>query len=242
MDKLLIGFTTLRPGQFPRSRDVSLTIAPGEGRARLDPDEPPTLGTITQGRLVLESESFPRFAPLTLTLTGADLVFRVRDRRLVQLTFQDGREPLLRLYCTGIFRAAFLHRLFQPLDDRLVVTRTNTLSEDCDDQTASGYLSRDVHCRTVLAVHLLEGALVTSPDYSKGLQHVVEWGAVELRRSGSGILKLQLHGARLVCDIARGNLAGLRVYDSRGPVANLSFLDASGAGVSASVAVVDTLP
>ena len=102
MDKLLLGLTALRPGQIPVSRDVTLTITPGEGRARLEPDQPPTLGTISQGRLVLESESFPRFAPLTLTLTGADLGFRVRERKLINFGFKDAEHHFLRLQQSNV--------------------------------------------------------------------------------------------------------------------------------------------
>ena len=43
----------------------------GEGEIWMNGAQPPTLGTIISGTLLMASESFPRFAPLTLTLTGA---------------------------------------------------------------------------------------------------------------------------------------------------------------------------
>jgi hypothetical protein len=127
--------------------------------------------------------------------------------------------------------------------DQLVVTRTNTLSGDCDNPLIhERYGAPDTHCRTTLLIQLLDGELATSPDYETGFQDIVEYGRLELRRNAQGVLKLRFHGARVVLDIAGGSVIGLRVHDSRGAVANLSLLDASGAGVSATVAVVDTLP
>ena len=55
-------------------------------------------------------------------------------------------------------------------------------------------------------------------------------------------LTLQMHGARMEWDFANGVMTGLRVFDSQGAVANLRLLDLSGAGVTVTAALMDTLP
>ncbi|MBI4604966.1 MAG: hypothetical protein HY721_23640 [Planctomycetes bacterium] len=240
MDKLLIGFTALRPGQLPASHDVTLSVAPGEGQALLDPNEPPTLGTITRGRLVIASESFPRFAPLTFTLTGADLCFTVRRRRLLSFAVRDRDEDFLRLHCSSLWKAAYLHRLFLPFKKRVVVTRVNLAAGGCGAASLD-FGPPDVECRSALQIDVLQGEIGVSPDFAKGLKGLVQDGKVELRRDAQGELKLQMHGARMEWELARGVLVGLRVHDSRGTVANLSVLDHSGAGVGTTVSVLDTL-
>jgi len=228
MDKILLGLTYLRPGQFPASRDVELSVTPGEGSMLLDPNTPPALGTLQQGRLVIASESFPRFAPLTLTLAGADLRFSTRNGRLLGFTLRDRGEDCLKLSCRGIYRAAFRYKLFWVPENRITVRRFNSLDGD-----------RETH----LSLNVLKGSVgAGGPGFEKLASGEVRWGSLEIRRAADGELKLQLHGARMEWDVAGGTIVGLRAYGSRGAVGHFNLFDHSGAGVTASVSVLDTLP
>jgi hypothetical protein len=227
MDKFLIGLSYLVPGQLPGSRDVTLSIKPGEGTALLEPGVTPDLGTIQEGRLILASETFPRFAPLSLTLTGADLRFATRAGRLLSFTMRDGGQDCLRLNCSGVWSAAWRHKLVLRPQDRVVVSRIHSLQNDDE---------------TPLELNLLAGSIWKSRDIQMGNGGLVEFGKVELRRDAAGELKLQLHGARFELTFGGGTLVGLRAFDSRGLVASLHVLDHTGAAVGVTVAVVDTLP
>jgi hypothetical protein len=224
---LIVNLTYLRFGNLHGSRDLTLSIANGEGQVWLDPAVIPEIGTITQGRLVIASESFPRFAPLTMTLTGADLRFLVRRERLLNFALVADGETLLRLHCTGMWGAAYRYRLARPLANRVVVTRIDGMDDDRE---------------TSLAINVLEGSVETSPGYEEDLGGGAIYGKLDLRRDQAGELKLQMHGARMEWDFANGVMAGLRVFDSQGAIANLRLLDLSGAGVTVTAALMDTLP
>lgn len=226
-NNLIINLTHLRFGNLPGSRDLTLRVTNGEGQTWLDPAVIPTIGTITQGKLVIASESFPRFAPLTMTLTGADLRFLVRRGRLLNFELIAQRETLLRLHCTGLWTAAYRYRLTWPAENKVIVTRIDGVDNDRE---------------TSLEINVLKGSVETSPGFEQGSNKVVAYGKLELRRDVDGELKLQMHGARMEWDFANGVMTGLRVFDSRGAVANLRILDLSGAGVSITAALMDTLP
>lgn len=228
MDKILLGLTYLRPGQFPASRDVQIAVTPGEGAMLLDPNTPPALGTLQQGRLVIASESFPRFAPLTLTLAGADLRFVTRNGRLLSFALRDRGEDSLKISCQGIYRAAFRYALHWVPETRVTLRRFNSLDGDRE---------------TRLALNVLKGSIAPGgAGFEREATGRIRWGALEIRRAADGEMKLQLHGARMEWDVANGTLTGLRVYDSRGVVGHFNLFDHSGAGVTASVSVLDTLP
>ena len=225
-NNLILNLTYLRFGNLPGSQDLTLRVTNGEGQTWLDPAVIPTIGTIAQGTLVIASEDFPRFAPLTMTLTGADLRFLVRRERLLNFGLIARRETLLRLHCTGLWTAAYRYRLTWPLENRVIVTRINGVDDDRE---------------TSLEINVLKGSVEASPDFEETTD-VVTYGKLELRRGDDGELKLQMHGARMEWDFANGVMTGLRVFDSQGAIANLSILDMSGAGVSITVALMDTLP
>ena len=234
MDKLLISVAYLRPGQLPATHDVTLSVAPGQGRIALEPDVPPTLGTISNGTLVIESETFPRFAPLTLTISGADCSFRVRQGRLIAFALHRSSEDLLRMHCTSVWTAAYRYRLAWPATtDRVEVTRLDGVNKGLDGKD----------WETTLAVHVLEGTVAGSGDFSRLPDNTtVRYGRVLLRRAASGDLTLQMHGARMEWGFADGVWVETRIFDSQGAVAHLQTLDLARAGIAASVAVVDTLP
>ena len=225
-NNIVLNLTYLRFGNLPGSQDLTLKVTNGEGQTWLDPAVIPTIGTITEGTLVIASESFPRFAPLTLTLTGADLRFLVRRERLLNMQLIARRETLLRLHCTGIWTAAYRYRLTQPQESRVIVTRINGVDDDRE---------------TSLEIDVLKGSVEGSVDLELGPSKQVIYGKLDLRRDDDGELVLRMHGARMEWDFAGGVMTGLRVFDSQGAIANLRILDMSGAGVSVTAALMDTL-
>jgi hypothetical protein len=228
MDKLLLGFAFQHPGQLPASRDVMLSLTPGEGQMLLDPLTPPDIGTVEEGRLVIASESFPRFAPLTLTLAGADLRFTVRSGKVLKAALRHRGDEMLRLYCNDIWQAAYRHQITWVFADRVTLSRFNSMDGDRE---------------TALEVRVLAGSVVPSVDLEKSNPGgVVGQGWLELRRGAGGQLKLQMHGARLELSIHKGVLVGLRAFDSKGEVAAVHLLNLSGGGLGASVSVVDAMP
>jgi hypothetical protein len=226
-NNLAVSLTYLRPGQLPGQRDLSLQVTNGEGQVWLDPAVTPTIGAITQGRLVIASEHFPRFAPLTLRLTGADLRFHVRRGLLLNFELVADQATPLRLHCTGLWTAAYRYRLRRPPDkDKVIVTRINSVDNDRE---------------TSLEIDVLKGSLDPSPGFEQDTNGIVNYGKLDLRRANDGELKVQMHGARMEWDFANGVLSALRVFDSRGAIANLWVLDMSGAGIAVTAALMDTL-
>lgn len=227
-NNLAVGLTYLQRGQHAGRRDLTLQITNGEGQVWLDPTETPTIGRITQGGLVIASENFPRFAPLTLTLTGADLRFHVRRGLLLNVELVAGQATPLRLHCTGLWTAAYRYRLHAPQgQNKVIVTRINSVDGDRE---------------TSLDIHVRKGSIVPSPDYEQASNGAVSYGILALRRAGTGELTLQMHGARMEWDFANGRLTGMRVFDSRGAIAHLSLLDLSGANIAVTAELSDTLP
>ena len=90
-NNILLGFSYLKFGQQPASGEMTLRVEEGEGEVWFEPGVLPTMGSIQQGTLVVASECFPRFAPLTMTLTGADLCFNVRLKHVVSFGVLNGR-------------------------------------------------------------------------------------------------------------------------------------------------------
>jgi hypothetical protein len=232
-NNLIITLTHLLPGNLPSSHTLTLTIRNGEGEAWLDPAVTPTSGMITRGKLVLASESFPRFAPLTLTLTGADLSFLVRQSQVLNFSLVDGAQTMLRLLCSGLWTAAHSYRLTWPAppyqNPYLILTRIN---------------AADGNRETPLIINVLKGSIAGLPGGFRkvGTTDVVSNDRVQVLRANDGELTLQLHGARMEWDFANGVMVRLRVFESRGPIANLMLPDLSGAGVSVSVAFAGMLP
>jgi hypothetical protein len=224
---LALSLTFLHAGQLPASHDFTFVIANGQGQVSLEPAQMPVIGTITQGKLVISSENFPRFAPLTVTLTGVDLRFHVRRRLLLNFEIVERTEPLLRLHCTGLWKAAYLYRLDWPADDQVTITRVNAV---------------DNNRETALNIYVTKGTVEPSPGAEKEPDGQVTYGKVHLRRSSDGDLKLRMHGARMEADIRNGVVTGLRISDSLGAIASFQILDWSAAGVGMSVSLLDTLP
>ncbi len=225
-NSLLLGLTYRGAAGLPSSRDMTLRVSNGEGQVWLDPAVTPTIGTITDGTLVIASESFPRFAPLTLSLTGVDLSFLVRHRQLLSLALCDSREAMLRLHCTGLWTAAYAYSLAVPDPDILRITRRN--GADSDRTTA-------------LRIELLQGSIVGRPGkFRREATGTVIDDRVTLKRD-DGTLKLRFHGARMECRFAGGRLSALRIFDSQGPIAMLGLVNLAGAGVAVSAALMDSL-
>jgi hypothetical protein len=224
-------------GNLAGSRTLTMSVRNGEGQVWLDTGVTPTIGTITQGMLTLASETFPRFAPLTLTLTGADLCFLVRNGQLVHFALVDGAETLLRLYCTSLWTAAYSYQLDWPTvpspQDRLVLTRLN--GADIDGLTKQPRAS-------AMELYRLKGTIQGQPGASRRFPNsdVVRSDKVVLARASDGELVLQLHGGRMEWDFAGGVLTALRAFGSSGPVANTRVLGID-AGASISVAFLDTV-
>jgi len=232
----------LLPGNLPSSRTVTLTVPNGEGECYFDPALMPVPGTITSGTLTLASDgtytaapTFPRYAPLTLGITGADVCFQVRQGQVVNVALVDGDETMLRLYCTGPWSAALSYQLTWPTDNasqlKLSLTRTNAL--DIDDVTGQPR-------QTTLELYRRNGSIVGLPGVDRKLPNsdVVSSDKVVFKRDNTGVLTLQLHGARLEWDFASGLLAAVRIYAGQGPIASLRLprLAGNGTGVSAAFA------
>jgi hypothetical protein len=231
-NNLIVTLTYLVYGNLPSSRTLTFKIRNGEGEVWLDPSVTPTLGTITKGTLVLASESFPRFAPMTLTLTGADLSFLVRQSQVLNFSLIDGGETMLRLVCTNFWTAAYRYRLTWPSTPfqfpSVILTRIN--GADSDRETS-------------LQINVIKGSIGGLPGgfRKQTSSDVVSNNQVQLLRAVDGELKLQLHGARMEWVFNNSTLTGLRVFDSKGPIAKLKVPDVSASGVSVSAAFMDTL-
>jgi hypothetical protein len=237
-NNIALTFAYLLPGGLPSSRTVTLRVREGEGETWLDPAITPTLGSITQGTLTIASETFPRYAPLTMTLTGADLSFQVRQGQIINFALVDDDETMLRLYCTSPWSAALSYQLTWPTDNsgqlKLILTRINAL--DIDDVTGQPR-------QTSLELYRLAGSIVGLPGGFRkvGATDVVKNDTVTLKRNGNGELKLQASGVRMEWDFAGGLLNALRVFDSRGKLASLRLPALAGQGSGVSAAFLDTL-
>jgi hypothetical protein len=227
-NNLVLGLTYRTAGGLPSSRAVTLRVVNGEGQVWLDPATTPTIGTITAGTLVIASESFPRYAPLTMTLSGADLGFTVRLGQLLNFALVDGRETLLRLHCSSLMTAAYAHHLkVAPVGGGLTLTRVNR---------------GDADRTTTLNIEVLQGAIAGLPGkFRRELDGAVLDDRVLLQRDAGGVLKLRFHGARMEWLFEGGRMSALRVFDSQGALASLRLLNLSGAGVAVSAALMDTL-
>ena len=84
---ITLSVSYLHLGQNPASGEMSIRLKDGEGEAWYTPGYLPVEGSIQDGQLIYSSECFPRFAPLTLTITGADLRFHVRSRQVLSFSF-----------------------------------------------------------------------------------------------------------------------------------------------------------
>ncbi len=237
-NNIALTFAYLLPGGLPSSRTLTLRVREGEGETWLDPAVTPTLGNITQGTLTIASETFPRYAPLTMTLTGADLCFQVRQGPIINFSLVDGDETMLRLYCTSPWSAALSYQLTWPTDNsgqlKLILTRINAL--DIDDVTGQPR-------QTSLELYRLSGSIVGLPGGFRkvGSTDVVSNDKVTLMRDSNGELKLQASGMRMEWDFAGGLLNALRVFDSRGKIASLRLPALAGQGSGVSAAFLDSL-
>ncbi len=237
-NNIALTFAYLLPGGLPSSRTLTLRVREGEGETWLDPAVTPTLGSITQGTLTIASETFPRYAPLTMTLTGADLCFQVRQGQIINFSLADGDETMLRLYCTSPWSAALSYQLTWPTDNsgqlKLILTRINAL--DIDDVTGQPR-------QTSLELYRLSGSIAGLPGGFRkvGSTDVVSNDKVTLMRDSNGELKLQASGMRMEWDFAGGLLNALRVFDSRGKLASLRLPALAGQGSGVSAAFLDTL-
>ncbi len=232
----------LLPGNLPSSRTVMLSVQNGEGECWFDPAQMPAPGAITQGTLVFASDgtftaapTFPRYAPLTIRITGADLCFHVRQGQLVNFALVDGDETLVRFYCTGPWTAALSYRVTWPSHNQsqleLIVTRVNAL--DMDDVSGRPR-------ETTLELYRLKGSITGLPGLFRKQPNsdVVSSDKVLLKRANDGELIVQLHGARMEWDFANSLLRVIRLYSGQGALASLRLpaLAGSGTGVSAAFA------
>jgi hypothetical protein len=230
-NRLLINLSYLRPNNLPGSRDMTLRVRNGEGQVWLDPATTPVIGTVTEGRLVIASENFPRYAPLSMTLTGADLMFHVRQGRVLSFGLVAQGETLFRLLCANPWLAAYRYELRRPAPNRLILSRFNQADEDRETQ---------------LEINVVKGA---DPDPITGQRGgartqpdgKVLVDKVLVRRADDGELRVQLHGARMEWDFAAGVMSAFRVYDSRGIIGAFSVLGQVGAGVGVTVSFLDTI-
>jgi hypothetical protein len=237
-NNIVLTFAYLLPGGLPSSRTMTLRVRQGEGQTWLDPAVTPTLGSITQGTLTIASETFPRYAPLTMTITGADLCFQVRAGQIVNFALIDGDETLSRLYCTGPWSAAVSYTLTWPSDNlgqlKLVLARINAL--DIDGVT-------NLPRQTSLELYRLTGSIVGLPGGFRKVasSDVVSSDKVILQRDTNGELKLQAHGVRMEWEFIAGLLSALRIFDSSGKLASLRLPTLAGQGTGVSAAFMDTL-
>jgi hypothetical protein len=238
-NNLMISVNYRRAGSgLPGSRDLTLKVTEGEGECWLDAPAMPVLGPVTEGRLVMASESFPRYAPLTLSLTGADLVFLVRDRQVLNLALTDGREMIAQFFCNGLWTAPYRYQLrWLASAKRVVLSRLNWAE-------LNGVTHQPRETRLEINVVDGKGEIVGAlGDFGIEPQTgLVIDNQIVVRRAADGELKLQLHGARMEWDFRNGVVVGLRVFESQGAIANLRLLDRSAARIGMSVAFMDTLP
>jgi hypothetical protein len=231
-NNILFNFAYRNFGGIPGSREMTLNVRNGEGEVWLDPSVTPVAGTITDGTLVMASESFPRYAPLSMTITGADLCFHVRQGRLLSFAFVRRGDILMRLLCTNFLRAAYRYEVQRSGNTQLILSRYNQADGD-----------RATH----LEMNVTKGA---APEPIGGM---IGGGRIDqqtgkvlvdkllVRRAADGELKLQFHGARFEWQFAGGALRAVGVYDSRGKIGIFSVLPQAGAGVAVTAAFSDTL-
>jgi hypothetical protein len=222
---VLLTLNHLRPGQVAESVAIHLRVEEGGGEAWYTPDYLPTLGSLQSGTLVLSSPCFPRYAPLTLTIEGADLCFTVRNRQTLGVCLVDGLDELLRIRCTNFIRAAQRLRL------RAQVSKV----ELPDESTRSFQRLR------LRSENLASGqSIVIDTDVVRGKLGILACAAVDpdgtsvddrvsLRRDANGELRWRLHAARMELDFRDGALHGLRLFGAAGQLARVHFLNLSAA-------------
>ncbi len=231
-NNLLFSVNYLRVGSHvPTSRDFTVKVTSGEGQVWLDPApiSLPVVGTDIQGTLVMASESFPRFAPLTLTIEGADLYFQVREGQVVGWGFSAGGEEILRLRCSNLWTSAIIHRLiWPPGDQRLILMRTNAV----------------VGWERQFEIQLLKGSIAGQVGGFRkevGTNRVLS-DRVVLQRASDGELKLRLHAARFELHFSEGYVVGFGVFDGFGRIARMGILSMPQGPVSLGVSFLSTIP
>src|SRR5262245_26669209 len=123
LNNLVLTFVVADLGGAATAYDAALEVVNGEGQVWLEPAELPAIGEITTGQLIIASENFPAYAPLTLHLRGLELRLLAQGSHLIGGGFYANGRSVLRLQCSGAFHPSLVYTLHWPSQERLLIRR-----------------------------------------------------------------------------------------------------------------------
>lgn len=229
LNHLMLTFVTSELGGVSSSHDAALEVINGQGQVWLEPPDLPMLGEITTGSLIVASENFPAYAPLTLKLQGLELRLLAQAGCLLAGGLYVGGRSMLRLQCAGMFDPTLVYSLHWPTERRLILRRWDLMD---------GNRTYD------LEIEVLEGTVVSdrsrTGNVHGGADARVGYNRIRLEPL-DGRLRLQLIAARMVLDFHQGQVQRLRLYNGLGFVAAFALRDLRGQGAALSVSFRDTI-
>lgn len=224
LNNLVLTFVVAGVGGAASVHDAALEVVNGQGQVWLEPAGLPPLGEITTGRLIIASENFPAYAPLTLHLRGLELRFLAEGGNLISGGFYAAGRSLLRLQWSGALHPSLIYALHWPAERRLLIRRFDLLAE---------------HSLYELELEVLDGAVRSDRPRLPSLElgDRVRYNRLHIApRDGQETLTLRLIAARFVLEFHNGQVRLIRAFSSLGFIGAFAVRDVRRFGTSLSVA------
>ena len=228
LNNLVLTFVVDDVGGAPATYDAAVEVVNGEGQVWLEPPDLPAIGEITTGRLIIASEDFPAYAPLTMRLTGGlELRLLAEGSNLIAGGFNAGERSVLRLQCAGALHPSLVYTLHWPSERRLLIRRWDLWDENRQYELDLEVITGNIRSDRTRAATIEADSRVT---YNR-----IRFEPVD------GELKLRLVAARLVLDFEQGHVRLIQAFSALGFVAAFAVRDARRFGTALSVSFRDSI-
>jgi len=232
LNNLVLTFVVTDVGGALTSYDAALDVVNGEGQVWLEPPDLPVIGEITTGRLIIASESFPAYAPMTLRLRGLELRLLAQGSHLMAGGFYAQGRSVLRLQCAGAYHPSLVYSLHWPSERRLLVRRWDLWGPNAH--------------RYDLELEVVEGHGQILSDRPRtgtiegGFEGRVNYNRICLLPLDNE-LTLRLYAARWVLDFHEGQVRLIQAFSTAGFVAAFALRDTRRFGSSLSIGFRDVI-